>query len=253
VSTVEPLEESAVYPRVYGASGGWLVTLTTCGSALALAGIAGAWFFATERIQSPRASLWLAGLCMAFAVLGIYCVLSTVRSRMVLFSDRIEVEELTLARSRVGNFVPAAFVVDRSLRGKIGTLIGLLVFSSAYGYGTAIEANALLDHSTGDTYLAHVEGKHIVSGRTTTYNLDLGPWGPKTKSSKLDVTRAMYNTIERGDLVYLTLKRGALGVNWYFMRQWQRGDHTRMHSVVPAEQQPADFWLPRYPGHSLGR
>ncbi|HSU33268.1 MAG TPA: hypothetical protein VLJ11_18725 [Bryobacteraceae bacterium] len=113
----------------------------------------------------------------------------------------------------------AAFVVDRSLRGKIGTLIGLLVFSSAYGYGTAIEANALLDHSTGDTYLAHVEGKHIVSGRTTTYNLDLGPWGPKTKSSKLDVTRAMYNTIERGDLVYLTLKRGALGVNWYFMRQ----------------------------------
>jgi len=71
----------------------------------------------------------------------------------------------------------AALVVNRSVRRKIGTLIGLLGVSFPYGYGIAIEANALLDHSAGVTYLAHVEGKHIVSGRTTTYDLDLGPWG----------------------------------------------------------------------------
>ena len=146
----------------------------------------------------------------------------------------------------------AAFVVDRSVRGKVGTLIGLLVFSLAYGYGIAIEANALLDRSTGVTYVANVEGKHIVSGRATTYNLDLGPWGPKTKSSKLRVNRATYRNIERGDIVYLTMRRGALGVNWYFMRQWEIGSRTRLNPAASAIRNRLACNCSAKPGHHLG-
>jgi hypothetical protein len=96
--------------------------------------------------------------------------------------------------------------------------------------------NALLDHSTEASYVANVEAKRIVKGKATTYELDLGAWGPRTKSNKRRVTRATYNAIERGDLVYLTLKHVALGVNWYFMRQWQRGEHPIVTPIAPLQR-----------------
>jgi len=130
----------------------------------------------------------------------------------------------------------SAFAVDPLVRARVGTIAGLLVFSLTYGYGTAIEANALLDRSPEASYIANVEGKRIVRGKTKTYQLDLGAWGPKTKSNTLKVAPATYNAIERGDVVYLTLKQGALGMNWYFMRQWQRGDHPTVIPIAPLEQ-----------------
>jgi hypothetical protein len=118
----------------------------------------------------------------------------------------------------------SAFAVDPTLRGKVGTTASLFAFSLAYGYGFAIEANTLLDRSPGTSYIASVASKRIVKGKTTTYELSLGPWGPKTKSNKLTVSRATYDPIQPGDVVFLTLKQGALGVSWYFMRAWQRGN-----------------------------
>jgi hypothetical protein len=417
VPGITPLQDPSVYPRVYRASGGWLIALILCGSVLALGGIFGTWFLANATLRNLQSRFWLVGLCLAFGALGIYCLLSTFRSRVVLFADRIEVEELTrtavLSRDEVRGwrslptsppgfvFIPrdasrrpvkvaqvfrldpefaewlytlpcldnedartskaeirtntrlgatpgermktlakgkrlarilnviaslaalwgfvyprpyepvvlvlaalpwiaveivrrsgglfrvdanrndahpnvaiafifpgmvlglrsvldydivyslavvwftigiggllclSAIAVDPSLRGKVGTIAGLLVLSLAYGYGTVIEANALLDHSPEASYIANVEGKRIVKGQTTTYELDLGAWGPKTKLNKLRVTRATYNAVEGGDVVYLTLKQGALGVNWYFMRQWQRGDHPMATPISPLQQ-----------------
>jgi hypothetical protein len=95
VPTIEPLEDPSVYPRVYRASGGWLIYLTLFGLLLALGGISGTWFFTATSLPNPQSRLWLVGLCFAFVVLSIYFLLSTFRSRVVLFADRIEVEELT--------------------------------------------------------------------------------------------------------------------------------------------------------------
>jgi hypothetical protein len=91
----QPLEAPSAYPRIYRASGGWLVALTFGGLVLAIGGIIGTWFLATEPLRNPNSRFWLIGLCLASAILGIYCLLSTFRSRVVLFPDRIEVEELT--------------------------------------------------------------------------------------------------------------------------------------------------------------
>jgi hypothetical protein len=403
--TAQPPADSSVYPRVYRASGGWLISLTLCGILLSIGGIAGTWFFSTQSVRNSHSRFWLIGLCLGFAALGIYCLLSTFRSRVVLFPDRIEVEELTrtkvisreeirgwrslptsppgfvllpkdasrspirvaqvfrvdpefmqwlyalpsldgqdirtskaeirnnarlgptpgarmktLAKGKrlagivngvavlavlwgflyprpyeltvvilaalpwialetvrtstgllridtnqnavhpnvaIGFISPGlvlmirsasdynillspavpwlsigigsllfltAFAVDRTMRTKVGTIATLLAISLAYGFGFAVEANGLLDRSPEASYIAKVEGKRIVGGRTTTYELELGPWGPKAKSSKLRVARATYGPIQRGDVVSLILRQGALGVNWYFMRAWQRGD-----------------------------
>lgn len=77
----------------------------------------------------------------------------------------------------------------------------------------------------GQSYIARVEDKRLVKGRNPAYELVLGPWGPKATSNKLRVSRATYLPIHSGDLVNLTFKPGALGLPWYFMRAWQRGNN----------------------------
>lgn len=64
--------------------------------------------------------------------------------------------------------------------------------------------------------------KRIVRGKSTSYQLYLEPWGPIIEPNRLKVSRATYDPIEPGNVVVLVLNPGALGVNWYFMRAWQR-------------------------------
>jgi hypothetical protein len=97
----------------------------------------------------------------------------------------------------------------------------------------AIEANALFDHSSPTTYAVRVEDKYVSRGKTTKYNLKLGPWGPKPTSNTLQVSRATYEPIHAGDLVVLDLRRGALGINWYSMRMWHRWNEWEMITPVP--------------------
>ena len=392
------------YPRVYRVSRGWLISLTLFGFLCSAGGIAGAWQFATRPAKSTQSPLWLAGLFVTIALFGIYCLLSTLRSRIVLFPDRIEIVQLThttvlnreeirgwrlltasapglvfeprdpsrrtvktaqifrldpefwewldtlpcldreearnskaeartdprlganpgerirtLTKGRrfgkqltivtvvvmlwgivpipyplaifalaslpwiavaivkrwngvfridgrrqdvhpnvalpflfpglilllravndynlIGSFrmvwMPigiaallsfAAFSIDDSLRGRTGTLLAIFGLSLAYGYGLAVEVNGLFDRSPGITYRPHVQDKRIVRGRSTTYQLELEPWGPRKTPNRLKVGRSTYDPIQRGNLVVLVLRPGALGVNWYYLRAWERGE-----------------------------
>ena len=391
-----------------------MIALVVCGLLLSIGGSAGAWYSATEPLHTPQARFWLVCVCGAFALLGVYCLLSTFRSRVVLFVDRIEVEELTrtislsrqevrgwrslptsppcfmlvprdssrralkvaqvfpldaefvewlytlpsldrkdvrtskaeirrntrlgatpgerikaLARGRriaavltaitaavclwgfvfpapymltiailtaspwIGlelvrrsaglfrvdasrndphptvaiaficpslvlllravfdfNVLPspavwsfslgisallllATLVADPSRRENLGGSLAIGLICLAYGYGVAIEANALFDHSSPTTYAVRVEDKYVSRGKTTTYNLKLGSWGPIRKSNTLQVSRATYQPIHAGDVVVLDLRRGALGINWYSMRMWHRGNESKTTNPVP--------------------
>jgi hypothetical protein len=120
----------------------------------------------------------------------------------------------------------ATFTIDSSLRGKVSTSLAFGVLCTAYGYGVGIEANTLLDHSPATTYTVTVNNKRISRGKTTTYLVEVGPWGPKSKASELRVGRATYEAIHSGDKVLLDSRRGAFGINWYAMRAWERGDQS---------------------------
>jgi hypothetical protein len=127
----------------------------------------------------------------------------------------------------------AILVADPSRRKDAGGSCAIGLFGLAYGYGVAIEANTLLDHSSPTTYAVRVEDKYVSRGKTTTYNLKLGPWGPKPKSNTLQVSRATYEPVHAGDVVVLDLRRGALGINWYSMRMWHRGNESESTSPGP--------------------
>jgi hypothetical protein len=135
----------------------------------------------------------------------------------VLFSPII----LVLVAGAAGLVVWSAISADPSLRGQKGRIAGLLVFSMIYGWGITIEADTLFDRSSGTTFVASVEGKHMDTGKGTTYHLDLDAWGPKKSSNSLRVRPATYDAVRRGDSVNLVVKSGTLGIRWYYLRGWR--------------------------------
>jgi hypothetical protein len=121
----------------------------------------------------------------------------------------------------------AAISADPSVRRKSLSVAGICVICMAYGYGATIEIDTLFDQAHGTGYSTIVQEKHISSGKHTTYNLKLGAWGPQKEPSNLEVSKETYEPIQKGDVVLLTLKPGALRVPWFYMRAWQEGETPR--------------------------
>jgi hypothetical protein len=116
----------------------------------------------------------------------------------------------------VGSLLWIAVVkVDPDLRSRAVSLVILLFITLAYGYGAGMETNALLDRSAPSVYSAHVMHKHVSSGRHTTYDLLLEPWGPQAQSENISVSSSLYRSVTVGDTVCVSLKPGALNIAWF--------------------------------------
>jgi hypothetical protein len=96
-----------------------------------------------------------------------------------------------------------------------GAIIGFLVVSGLYGYGLVSVLDILPDRSTPEFFATQVQSKHISRGKSTTYYLDLAPWGPIQVSNRLKVPSAIYNGTVEGQQVCLELHTGALLIPWY--------------------------------------
>ncbi len=103
----------------------------------------------------------------------------------------------------------------RGGRSPWSNFIGVLFFAAFHSYGFVVLANTLTDHSQATRYTATVMGKHISSGRSTSYILDLSPWGPVENPNKLNVSSSLYNATALGDPVCLDLHAGSLRAPWY--------------------------------------
>ena len=94
-------------------------------------------------------------------------------------------------------------------------MILMVIFSCAYGWGLAAAADSVPDKSPPAKYTATVVNKHLTSGRSTTYYLDLSPWGPLQGANDVSVPHSTYQSAAIGDSVCLQLHAGALHVQWY--------------------------------------
>ena len=97
------------------------------------------------------------------------------------------------------------------------TLIALVGMTVAYSFGTCVILNCFFDKSQPEVFTSEVVSKEISSGKTTTYYLVLNPWGPRTKPERVTVTQYEYETTDEGETVEIYLKRGQLGVPWFFV------------------------------------
>lgn len=97
-----------------------------------------------------------------------------------------------------------------------GTLVGLVVLSGFYGWGLAAGVDTAADKSAPQSYTAQVLGGHVVHGKSTSYYLELEPWGPyETVENQMKVSAATYYAARQGEIVCLALHRGALRIPWY--------------------------------------
>ncbi|MFP5238045.1 MAG: hypothetical protein ACLGSD_19280 [Acidobacteriota bacterium] len=121
-----------------------------------------------------------------------------------------------------------AVIVDPTIGRKKAMIAVIIILAAAYGYGAVVVANGVFDSSPKIEYATTLLNKHVDQGKHVSYHLELGPWGPETKPNDIEVTAATYGAIKPGDSITLALRHGALGVRWYFIRDWQsNGDESR--------------------------
>ena len=106
-----------------------------------------------------------------------------------------------------------------------GTMMGLVVLSAFYGWGVAASVDTAADRSSPQNYSAQVLGGHVSRGsRSTTYYLELEPWGPYAAvDTRMKVSASTYNATHTGDIVCLALHSGALRAPWYELIPCQDG------------------------------
>jgi hypothetical protein len=150
------------------------------------------------------------GANLSFAVLMPTFALAM---RAILDSQVLDWETLLMTIVAVAAACTLVMVwLVRELRGSV-LIFG--AFMLAYAYGVVAVANVRFDRGEPQVFVAQVLGAHESSGKTTTYYLDLGPWGPRKSAEEVEVGSAFYASGSRRETVCVYLYRGALKARWF--------------------------------------
>ena len=98
-----------------------------------------------------------------------------------------------------------------------GIVFFFAVLLFAYGFGAVVTVNCTWDTSTPSVYGARVMGKHVSSGKTTTYYVTLTPWGPQREKEDVSVAEEMYDQLQSGEEVQVYFRKGLLSIPWFFI------------------------------------
>jgi hypothetical protein len=104
---------------------------------------------------------------------------------------------------------------DAALRRRWFVPVLLLALVAPYPWGALNAADVLLDRAPAEVHEVPVLHKHVSSGKHTSYDLRLPPWGPVAEAQEVDVGEELYGAVEVGDVVCAHLRPGALGARWY--------------------------------------
>jgi hypothetical protein len=104
---------------------------------------------------------------------------------------------------------------DPHFHNRTATAVSMFFIGTMFCYGAIAQFDVLADHSAPATYQAEVLGKRADNGRTTTYYLQVAPWGPRHDSDEIAVSRSLYAVITPGQSVSIHLYPGALHLPWF--------------------------------------
>ena len=112
--------------------------------------------------------------------------------------------------------VATAVRVEKKPRATAANVALLFVLSLMYGYGAIAVCDRVFDGAAPQVFRPQARNAHASSGgRSTTYYVDLAPWGPRTEWEIVIVTRTVYDAAARGAPICVKLHPGALGMPWY--------------------------------------
>jgi hypothetical protein len=162
-------------------------------------------FVLTKPKRDPRTDFTI-----AFVAAGVGLCMGNIGVNFVLLSSLFPAILLVSLATCVG-----FFLVARNTPSGRGAWIVMVMLSCSYGYGLVTSADTLPDHAKPERYSAAIVGKHTTSGRSTSYYLDLAPWGPIPDENRLSVSKRLYDAAAVGDLACLELHPGYLHAPWY--------------------------------------
>ena len=96
----------------------------------------------------------------------------------------------------------------------IQSAFALGVFAALLAYGAGAFVDALSVDHPDHSYVVTVQGKHQSHGRSTTYYLDLDPWGDQPAKA-VSVSSRLYNSVVAGSAVCIDHYTGDLRLAWF--------------------------------------
>jgi hypothetical protein len=93
-------------------------------------------------------------------------------------------------------------------------LLGIALFIFAYSYGSVVSLNCQYDKSEPEIFSAKITNKRVSSGKTTTYHFELEQWGPQEETDEVNVSKELYDRLNKNDSVYVFLKKGKFEIPW---------------------------------------
>jgi hypothetical protein len=93
--------------------------------------------------------------------------------------------------------------------------LGMLILAGLYSFNVLIFSNCTFDHQPAEISRVGIDGKHINRGKTTTYTLELSPWGRFADGRNVQVPWSFYHSVKTGDSVNVYLHPGKWGIAWY--------------------------------------
>lgn len=96
-------------------------------------------------------------------------------------------------------------------------LLELLIIIIPYCYGVISLSNCMLDFSEPKSFSSTIVDKRIATAKSISYYIDVSPWGPYKEQSEITVTKDIYNDLNKNEEVNIQLKKGALGISWFYI------------------------------------
>jgi hypothetical protein len=96
-------------------------------------------------------------------------------------------------------------------------IMGAVIFSVVFGYGSVVSSNCLFDNVASDLHYARVLDHRISSGKSTSYYLTLSAWGAKPSGEEVSVASDLYYQVSKGDSVTVHIKKGTFNIPWYYI------------------------------------
>ncbi len=98
-------------------------------------------------------------------------------------------------------------------------IASILLFVLPYSFGVSSLLNAVLDSALPTAYQTPILNKHSSTGKTTTYYLKVGPWGPRREPDDVTVSGHYYRLVAPGDTVTVLLRPGRFDIPWLIVAE----------------------------------
>jgi hypothetical protein len=121
-------------------------------------------------------------------------------------------------------FAVIVLAAEPKLRRRVDKLLLCVVLLSAYPASVAALINVTFEHEPPSRHRVLVLDKVETTGKDTRGYFTLPAWGPYSDRNNLDVNRALYRRVQKGEAVCVFLYAGALHMPHYVVRDEESCD-----------------------------